>query len=102
MAFPDVVTVTCDGDYQGGTHVSSPVVRPRADGVHLRVINLITNERVFLTIEPDGGTHAVSGGGTVTLVVSQLAAGDVELVCTYVHPPGSWERSSHLLWIATS
>lgn len=97
---PDVATITCDGDAAGGTHVSFPVVRTQSDGVHIRVLNRISNERVFLSIEPDGRTYPVSGGATAAIIVPSAHLGDVQIVCTYVHSPESWERPAHPLWVA--
>jgi hypothetical protein len=96
--YPDVATVTCDGDYAGGTHLSTPVVRTQPDGVHFHVINRVSNERVFLVIRPDGA-WAISAGETLDVVVPPRPAHDVELTCTFDHPRDSWKRPTHPLWI---
>jgi hypothetical protein len=96
--YPDVATVTCDGDYTGGTHLSIPVVRMQPDGVHFRVVNRISNERVFLVIQPDGA-WVIPPGETIEVVIPPRPAHDVELTCTFEYPRDSWVRPTHSLWI---
>ncbi|HEX6580153.1 MAG TPA: GerMN domain-containing protein [Actinomycetota bacterium] len=96
--YPDVATVTCGGDYTGGTQLSTPVVRMQPDGVHFRVINGISNERVFLVIQPDGA-RAIPPGATLEVVIPPRPSHDVEVTCTFDYPRDSWERPTHPLWI---
>jgi hypothetical protein len=96
--YPEVATVTCDGDRTGGTHLSTPVVRMQQDGVHIRVVNRISNEQVFLQI--GRLDEAIPPGGTREIVMALPAERDVEVECTYLHPRSSWERPTHPLWIA--
>ncbi len=98
FAFPDVATVTCRGDATGGTHLLTPVVGTQPDGVHIRVINEISNEPVFLVMEPDG-VRAIPPGETRVVVIPPRPSHDAELVCTYEHSDDSWERPTHPLWI---
>ena len=97
--YPEVATVTCDGDYTGGTHLSTPVVRMQSDGVHIRVVNRISNERVFLLVQPDGG-WAIPPGEVRDVVMPPRPAHDIEIECTYQYPRESWDRPTHPLWIA--
>ena len=97
--YPDVATVTCDGDGTGGTHLSAPVVRMQSDGVHLRVVNQIPNERVFMLVQPDGGS-AIPPGEVRDVVIPPRPAHDIEIVCTYQYPRESWDRPTHPMWIA--
>ena len=96
--YPDVATVTCDGDAAGGTHLSTPVVRIQDDGVHFRVVNRISNEQVFL--EVGRLDEAIPPGGTREIEMTLRAARDAEVVCTYLHPRSSWDRPTHPVWIA--
>jgi len=99
-ALPDVAAVTCDGDGEGGTHISTPVVRAQSDGVHIRVVNRLSNERVFLAIDGVEEVFGVSGGEAVDIRLA-IPAGDIEIVCTYVHPEDfGWPRPFHPLWVA--
>jgi hypothetical protein len=98
--YPDVATVRCDGDGEGGTHVSTPVVRARADGTHVRVVNLFPNERAFFFV--DGVVvHELPPATTADVVLPGRPSGDVETLCTYDEPP-EFSRPSHPLWIVSS
>jgi hypothetical protein len=99
-AFADVAEVACDGDGLGGTHVSTPVVRARPDGSHLRVVNLFPNERVLVVV--DGAVvDELPPSTTEDVVLPGRPSGDVEVVCTYDEPPFGFPRPSHPLWIAS-
>jgi hypothetical protein len=98
--YPDVATVTCDGDRTGGTHLSTPVVRMQKDGVHIRVVNRITNEQVFLVVEPDP-RRTIASGATEDVVLDRRPPQDIEIVCTFAPPEEfRWARPSHPLWVA--
>lgn len=97
--YPDVATVTCDGDATGGTHLSTPVVRAQRDGVHIRVVNRISNEQVFLLVQP-GGSWPIPPGATREFVMRSGRWHDVEVACTHSPSRVSWERTTHPLWIA--
>jgi hypothetical protein len=98
--YPDVATVTCDGDRTGGTHLSTPVVRMQKDGIHLRVVNRISNERVFLVMEPDP-RRRIAPGATEDVVLDRRPPQDIEIVCTFALPEDfRWARPSHPLWVA--
>ena len=97
--YPVLATVTCDGDGEGGTHLSTPVVRMQQDGVHIRVVNRLASEQVLLVVEPDP-RRTIAPGATEDVVLDLQPPQDLEIVCTYEHPGGSWERPSHPLWIA--
>jgi hypothetical protein len=100
--YPDVVTVTCDGDGTGGTHLSTPVVRMQSDGVHFRVVNRFPDERVFLNIGQEEEV-TVAPAETMETNVAVSGLGDIEIVCTYAHQEDfSWPRPSHPLWVASS
>jgi len=99
--YPSVATVTCDGDRTGGTHVSTPVVRMQPDGVNLHVVNRISNERVFLSIEGVEEVFSVSGGDTADISLAVSGPGDIEIVCTHAPAEGfTWSPPSHPLWVA--
>jgi hypothetical protein len=97
-AYPDIATVTCDGDGMGGTHLSAPAVRVQDDGVHFRVVNRISNEQVFLQV--GRVDEAIPPGGTREIALPLRTGHDVEVVCTFLYPRSSWKRPTHPLWIA--
>jgi hypothetical protein len=100
QAYPDLATVTCDGDGLGGTQLSTPVVRARADGVHMRVVNRFPNERAFLVVD-DVVAHELRPSTTADVVLQSRPSGDVEVVCTYDEPPYGFPRPRHPIWIAS-
>ena len=100
-AYPDVVTVRCDGDFEGGTHVSTPVVRARADGTHVEVVNAFQTERARLFVD-DTLVEELPPATTADVVLPARPSGDVEVLCTYDEPPFSFGRPSHPLWIIPS
>jgi hypothetical protein len=111
-AYPDLVTVLCGGDGHGGTHVSTPVVRARADGTHVRVVNqfgnefayFVVNDEVVHEVRPATTADVVSPAGNTTadVVLPSRPSGDVQIVCTYDEPPFNFPRPSHPLWIAAA
>jgi hypothetical protein len=100
-AYPDVVTVRCDGDGEGGTHVSTPVVRARADGTHVRVVNAFQTERARLLVD-DALVDELPPATTADVVLPSRPSGDVQVLCTYDEPPFGFTRPSHPLWIVSS
>ncbi|MET1011279.1 MAG: hypothetical protein ABWY83_02770 [Actinomycetota bacterium] len=100
-AYPDVVTVRCDGDGEGGTHVSTPVVRARADGTHVRVVNAFQTERARLFVD-DTPVEEFPPATTADVLLPARPSGDVEVLCTYDEPPFDFTRPSHPLWIVSS
>lgn len=78
---PDATVVVCGPE---GARIDPTVVRPRADGVHLRVENPADEERMLLLyrggsqIVPPGGTDVVSTAPPGSLRVACVAPGDPE------------------------
>jgi hypothetical protein len=97
--YPDVATVTCEGDGEGGTHVSTPVVRAQVDGVHVRVVNRLGNESVVLVVD-DSVAVRIRADSTTDVVLSADSSGDLAIACTYDEPPFEFPRPTHPLWIA--
>lgn len=98
QVYPEVATVRCTGDGEGGTHLSTPVVRARADGARVRVVNLFPNERAYFVV--DGVVvHELPPATTADVVLPGRPSGDVEILCTYDEPP-EFSRPSHPLWIS--
>jgi hypothetical protein len=94
--FPRMVTVTCTGDGEGGTRVSAPAVLLQGDGVDLRIVNLISNEPVFLDVGAGRDPVEIPAGTTVEHTVGDPPA-TLEVVCTYATPKPSWRRPAHLV-----
>jgi hypothetical protein len=70
------------------------------DGIHIRVVNRITNERVFLVVEPDP-RRTIAPGATEDIVFDRRSPKDIEIVCTFAPPDAfRWPRPSHPLWVA--
>ncbi len=74
-ASPDLAEVTCGTD--PATSTSTPIVRPRSDGVHVRTTNA-TGEDRSLQIEDVGGDNAPVG---VSETVWQLGPGATRIRC---------------------
>lgn len=74
-AAPDLAQVVCGTDPV--TSLSTPVVRPRADGVHVRTTNP-TGDTRSIQVEDIGGDNAVAG---VSESIWQVAPGTVRVRC---------------------
>ena len=72
---PDVARIQCGSDPL--TTVAAPVVRPRADGVHIETTNTTGTDRT-IDIEDVGGGNAPSG---VSTTVWAIAPGTVRVRC---------------------
>ena len=94
---PTLVTVTCTGDGEGGTALSAPAVTAQDDGVHIRVVNEIPNEPVFLDLGIGGPPIEVAAGDRVEHVLQNPPTRTIAVICTYETPPRSWERPAHHL-----
>jgi hypothetical protein len=101
-ALPDVAQVVCG---PGRPEVTTPAVRPQADGLHVEVVNNIGKD-LAVSILPWGGTGAPRGTSTV---VVNLPPGEVSVSCydPYADDAGKAPLSSFDLvdadgvWIST-
>jgi hypothetical protein len=101
-ALPDVARVVCG---PGAPEVTTPAVRPQADGLHVEVVNE-TGEDLSVSILPWGGTYAPQGMSTQ---VVNLPPAEVTVNCydPYTDDPGKAPQSSFDLvdaegvWIST-
>jgi hypothetical protein len=99
-AYPDVAVVICDGGAgPERTRLSTPVVGMQAEGVHLRVTNLIATHEIYLIVQPDG-VWTIPGGETRNIVMPPHRAHDAEIACAYGLPTEGWQGPTHPLWIA--
>jgi len=99
-AFPDEATITCRGDGEGGTSLSTPIVRPRTDGVHLLVVNGFEDRVVFLDVGDGGPVYEAAGGDEIEVVLDDRSPRTLEIVCTYAMPEPTWDRPAHSLAVA--
>jgi hypothetical protein len=100
-AFPDVVTVTCAGDATGGTSISTPLVRAGpANSLQFRVVNEISNERVFLRAKGLGVLAVIEPGSSQESLITDVGGLTLQLVCTYEQPSGATARPAHPVTVA--
>lgn len=97
--FPTTAIVTCTGDGEGGTSVSTPAVLAENGQVRIRVMNALSNELVFLDLGTRGAPIEVAAGGEVEHVLDVGIPQVLEIVCTYDTPPQTWQRPAHHLTV---
>ena len=75
---PDVARVVCDAE---GARVETPEVKPRADGLHLEIVNETTDERSFSLSGTDSGLGFGAPPGPSVQVVD-VGPGTLTVTCT--------------------
>ena len=97
--FPTTATVTCTGDGEGGTSVSTPAVLAENGQVRIRVMNALSNELMFLDLGTRGAPIEVAAGGEVEHVLQIGTPQVLKVVCTFDTPPRTWQRPAHHLTV---
>lgn len=77
-ALPQLARVVCATD---GTRVETPAVRPRADGIHVEIVNETGAERSFSATSAGGGGLGSGAPPGISKQVLDLEPGELTVAC---------------------